>query len=189
MYTWPLHITTEVTSASTLLPIFYRWKSGLREAKQLGQGPLNQEAGFLIPRLTLSSLAFKRGNNFSLRGGMRTLRTLEDRGTCWRCLGEAIVRKLSGILWELQEVPEWGKSGVESLYLHQYNEFSLPALWLGYLSASLSLILAWEPLGQALGHIHVYFLLPSPRLRMVWPNIETNEPRDEWVIQSILGRI
>lgn len=103
--TLPLCTTTEVTSACTLLPIFYRWKPGLREAKQLGQGLLNQKAGFLIPRLILSSPAFERGNNSSLRGGMRILRTLEDRGTCWKCLGEATV-KLSGILWEPQEVPE-----------------------------------------------------------------------------------
>lgn len=98
----PLSITPEVTFhldkylASHLLQMEPR----AQRSKQLGQGLLNKEAGFLIPRLRLLSLAFERRYNSSLRRGMRMLRiaSLEDRGTPWKHLGEAACRELSRIL-------------------------------------------------------------------------------------------
>lgn len=87
----PSCTTTEVILNNTLntIPIFYRWKPGLREAKRFGQGPLNQEAmelgralGLLTPRPRLLSLALDRGTSSPQRG-MRTLENAspEDRGT------------------------------------------------------------------------------------------------------------
>ena len=83
--------TTEVILNNTLntIPICYRWKPGLREAKRFGQGPHNQEAmelgralDLLTPRPRLLSLALERGTSSPQRG-MRMLGSAspEDRST------------------------------------------------------------------------------------------------------------